>query len=265
VDATIENQGAQNMKIYAVTGAASGIGAAVKQQLVNEGHTVISIDIANADITADLASDEGREAAIGAVVAMASEGLNGLVACAGVGTHIENRALIPSVNYFGAIALIEGLRDLLACKTGAVVLISSNSAPMDTDANYVDALLAADETTARTLATEIQGQPAYSGSKQALTRWMRRNNAGYAAQGIRMNAIGPGYTRTAMTAAVEEDPLYGPAIKDFVATIPLQRPGQPEDIAQATSFLLGDNASFISGSMLFVDGGHDALFRPDKF
>ena len=111
----------------------------------------------------------------------------------------------------------------------------------------------------------MAGQAAYSGSKQALTRWMRRNNAGYAAQGVRLNAIGPGYTRTAMSAAVEQDPVYGPAIKEFVATIPLQRPGQPEDMAQAVSFLLGDAASFISGSMLFVDGGHDALFRPDSF
>jgi NAD(P)-dependent dehydrogenase (short-subunit alcohol dehydrogenase family) len=252
------------MKTYAVTGAASGIGAAVKQQLVNEGHAVISIDIADADVMANLGTEQGREAAIEAVVAMASDGLDGFVACAGVGTHIENRELIPSVNYFGAVALVEGLRDLLARKVGAVVLISSNSAPMDTDANYVDALLAGDEATARTLAAEIQGQPAYSGSKQALTRWMRRNNVDYAAKGIRMNAIGPGYTRTAMTAAVEDDPVYGPAIKEFVSTIPLQRPGQPEDIAQATSFLLGDNASFISGSMLFVDGGHDALFRPDS-
>ncbi|MFT6367880.1 MAG: NAD(P)-dependent dehydrogenase (short-subunit alcohol dehydrogenase family) [Bacteroidia bacterium] len=111
----------------------------------------------------------------------------------------------------------------------------------------------------------MQGQPAYSGSKQALTRWMRRNNGEYAAQGIRMNAVGPGYTRTAMSAAVEEDPLYGPAIKEFIATIPIKRPGQPEDIANAVSFLLSDAAGFISGSMLFVDGGHDALHRPDSF
>ena len=253
------------MKTYAVTGAASGIGAAIKQQLIDEGHTVIAIDIANADIVADLGSDEGRKAAVKSVSEVVPQGLDGFVACAGVGSHIENLALIPSVNYFGAVALVEGLRSLLATKKGAVVLISSNSAPMETDSNYVDALLADQESTARSLACEMQGQPAYSGSKQALTRWMRRNNANYAALGVRMNAIGPGYTRTAMSAAVEDDPIYGPAIKEFVATIPLQRPGQPEDIAQATSFLLGDNASFISGSMLFVDGGHDALFRPDSF
>ncbi len=55
------------MKTYAVTGAASGIGAAIKQQLISEGHAVISIDIANADIVADLGTEQGREAAIDAV------------------------------------------------------------------------------------------------------------------------------------------------------------------------------------------------------
>ncbi len=57
------------MKTYAVTGAASGIGAAIKQQLINEGHAVISIDIANADIVADLGTAQGRLAAIDAVAA----------------------------------------------------------------------------------------------------------------------------------------------------------------------------------------------------
>jgi NAD(P)-dependent dehydrogenase (short-subunit alcohol dehydrogenase family) len=253
------------MKTYALTGGSSGIGAAIKQQLSDEGHKVISIDIRDADIESDLSTSEGRSAAISAVSAAAANGLDGFIACAGVGSHIENLGLIPSVNYFGAVALVEGLRELLAANRGSVVLISSNSAPMETDAEYVDALLDGDETIAIERTGAMEGQTAYSGSKQALTRWMRRNNAAYAGQGIRMNAIGPGYTRTAMSAAVEDDPLYGPAIKEFIATIPLKRPGQPEDIAQAASFLLGDAASFISGSMLFVDGGHDALFRPDSF
>lgn len=253
------------MKTYAVTGGASGIGAAIKQHLVEEGHRVISIDIHNADIESDLSCAEGRRGAVEAITAATTDGLDGLIACAGVGSHIENLALIPSVNYFGAVALVEGLRDLLAQSAGSVVLISSNTAPAETDAEYVDALLDGNERAAKERTSVMKGQPAYSGSKQALTRWMRRNNADYAGQGIRMNAIGPGYTRTAMSAAVEQDPVYGPAIKEFVATIPLKRPGEPEDIAQTVSFLLSDAASFISGSMLFVDGGHDALFRPDNF
>ena len=129
------------MKTYALTGGASGIGAAIKQHLVDDGHKVISIDIRDADIESDLSTAEGRSAAIEAVSAAASDGLDGFVACAGVGSHIENLGLIPSVNFFGATDLVEGLRELLLKKAGSVVLISSNSAPMDTDAEYVDALL----------------------------------------------------------------------------------------------------------------------------
>lgn len=253
------------MKTYALTGGASGIGAAIKENLEKQGNKVINIDIKNADIEADLSTVEGRDSAIAAVLEIAGDKLDGFIGCAGVGTHIENLALIPSVNFFGAVQLLEGFREILAKNTGAVVLISSNSAPMETDPAYVDELLAGNETAARERTSQMTGQPAYSGSKQALTRWMRRNNGSYAAQGIRMNAVGPGYTRTAMSIAVEDDPQYGQAIKDFVATIPIKRPGQPDDIAQAVSFLLSDAAGFISGSMLFVDGGHDALFRPDDF
>jgi NAD(P)-dependent dehydrogenase (short-subunit alcohol dehydrogenase family) len=253
------------MKTYALTGGANGIGEAIKKNLQSEGHNVISIDIQNADVVCDLSTIEGRDAAVAAVIDKTSDGLDGFIACAGVGSHIENLSLIPSVNYFGAVDLLEGFKELLVKKTGSVVLISSNSAPAPTDAGYVEALLAGDEEKARERTSAMQGQPAYSGSKQALTRWMRRNNGEYAAKGIRMNAIGPGYTRTAMSAAVEQDPVYGPAIKEFVATIPIQRPGQPEDIANAVNFLLSDAAGFISGSMLFVDGGHDALHRPDSF
>jgi NAD(P)-dependent dehydrogenase (short-subunit alcohol dehydrogenase family) len=68
-----------------------------------------------------------------------------------------------------------------------------------------------------------------------------------------------------MTEQVENDPTYGPAIREFMASIPVGFPGSPEDQAAATCFLLSPQARFISGSVLFVDGGHDAMFRPDQF
>ena len=111
----------------------------------------------------------------------------------------------------------------------------------------------------------MESQSVYSGSKQALSRWMRRNTADYAAQGIRMNAIAPGYTKTPLSAAVEDDPRYGEAIRQFIDSIPMGRPGLPRDMADAASFLLGDRASFICGAVLFIDGGHDAMLRPDTF
>jgi len=253
------------MGTYVVTGGASGIGAAIKQQLQQDGHEVLVVDLQEADIVADLATAEGRGAAITAVREATRDGLAGLVACAGVGSHVPDRALITAVNYFGAVELVEGLRDELAANRASVLLISSNSAPMETNQDYVQALLSGDEAAASAIAQDMESQPVYSGSKQAVTVWMRRNAQPYAAQGIRMNAMGPGYTRTPLSAAVEDDPNYGDAIKQFIASIPVGRPGVPQDMADAASFLLSDKASFVCGAMLFVDGGHDAMLRPDNF
>ncbi len=252
------------MKTFVLTGGASGIGEGIKKQLISEGHKVISIDLHNADIESDLGNSTGRQAAIAKAIELTPAGIDGFIGCAGVGSNIVNVALIPSVNFFGAIDLLVGLRDLIVKVRGSVVLISSNSAPGETNPDYLEALLNHDEAAAVNIASSMQGHPAYSGSKLALARWMRRNNADYAKQGIRLNAVAPGYIRTAMTASVEADPDYGPAIKNFVNSIPMQRPGEPEDIAKSVSFLLSDAASFVSGSLLFVDGGHDAMHRPDS-
>lgn len=82
--------------------------------------------------------------------------------------------------------------------------------------------------------------------------------------GITINAVAPGYIETPMTQAVANDATYGEAIRQFVASIPAGRPGLPEDVANLVEFLLSDKASFVCGALLFVDGGHDAMFRPDQ-
>ena len=81
--------------------------------------------------------------------------------------------------------------------------------------------------------------------------------------GIRVNAIAPGYTATPMTAAAEADPVLGDAVRQFRRAIPVGRAGTGEDHARAVLFLLDPRASFICGSVLFVDGGTDAMQRPD--
>lgn len=252
------------MGIYAMTGGATGIGAAIKQRLREEGNQVIVVDIKDADIIADLSSRDGRQAAVMAVKEAATDGLDGLITCAGLGSNVPNRPLITQVNYFGTVELIEGLKDSLAAKRGAIVLISSNSAPMNKSPEFVELLLSGEEEKALSFSETIAAQEVYSGTKKAVARWMRRNVADYAAEGIRMNAVAPGYTQTPMTEQVENDPTYGPAIKEFMASIPVGFPGKPEDQAAATSFLLSREARFICGSVLFVDGGHDAVFRPDQ-
>lgn len=253
------------MATYVITGGASGIGAAIAAQLASEGHKTLSVDIKDADIVADLSTDDGRQGAIEAIRRATADGIKGLVTCAGLGSHVPDKALITRVNYFGSVELIEGLREHLASNNADVLLVSSNSAPMQTNPDFVQQLLSGDAQAACDTASDMQAQPVYSGTKQAVTIWMRRNAAAYAADGVRMNSIGPGYTRTPLSAAVEDDPTYGDAIKQFIDSIPVGRPGLPQDMADAASFLLGERAGFICGAMLFVDGGHDAMMRPDQF
>lgn len=254
------------MSIYAVTGSASGIGKAVLEQLTANGHEVISIDIRDADIVADLAKSEDCASVVHAILERAPHGLDGFIPCAGVGAENAKRELIPLVNYFATVKLVNGLLGALVRKRGAVVLISSNSAQMKAyDEDYIQALLNEDETEALCIVGQLDGQGAYGGAKQALTRWMRHNSAAVAAQGVRMNAIAPGYTETGMTKAGLADPALRESILQFVNSIPVGRAGLPEDQAHSVLFLLSDKASYIAGSVLFVDGGHDATFRPDRF
>jgi NAD(P)-dependent dehydrogenase (short-subunit alcohol dehydrogenase family) len=253
------------MGIYALTGGATGIGAAIKKRLIENNHIVISVDLKNADIDADLSTKSGRDLAIEKIRNAAPEGLDGLITCAGLGSHVPNPQLIASVNYYGTVELVRGVSDLVSSKQGRIILISSNSAPMCQAPDFVDALLETSEAASLQQLDSLNGMDAYSGSKQAVARWMRRHTAEYAKQGMTINAVAPGYTQTPMTEAVANDATYGEAIKQFVASIPVGRPGLPEDMADAVEFLLSDKARFICGSVLFVDGGHDAMLRPDKF
>ncbi|MFM7272799.1 MAG: SDR family oxidoreductase [Gammaproteobacteria bacterium] len=254
------------MGVYAMTGGATGIGAAIRKRLSDAGHTVVVVDLKDADVIANLGMPEGRAAAIAGIRAAAPAGLDGFIPCAGVASHVPDRALIASVNYFGTVELLEGLKDLLVARRGTVVLVSSNSAPMNVSEELVEACLANDEARTRGIAAATShGQLVYGGSKRAVARWMRRNARAWAQLGVRMNAIAPGYTQTPMTEAVEKDPNFGPAIREFLASIPVGRPGQPEDMADAVDFLLSPKASFVCGTVLFVDGGHDAMMRPDAF
>src|SRR5262249_32247571 len=117
-----------DMATYAVTGSGSGIGAAVCRRLASGGGRVIGVDLRGADVEADLGSAEGRRTAVAGVLRLAGSALDGLVACAGLGPHVTDRAAIVGVNYFGAVATLEGLHDALVAGRGAAVAVSSNSA-----------------------------------------------------------------------------------------------------------------------------------------
>jgi len=254
------------MRTHVVTGSGSGIGAALRRRLESAGDRVIGVDLRDAEVEADLGSDEGRGAAVAAVLAASAHRLDGVVACAGLGPHVADAAAIVSVNYFGAVAVLEGLRPALAATRGAAVAVSSNSATIpNSDNAIVAACLAGDETLARRLAGDPAGQPVYGGSKLALARWVRRTaiTPAWVGAGVRLNAIAPGAVHTPLLQGGLDHPVLGDAIRSF--PIPTGGFGTAEQIAAAITFLIGPDASFCCGSVVFVDGGTDALLRPERF
>ncbi len=254
------------MGTYAITGGATGIGAALKEQLRERGEKVIVVDIQQADIQADLSTPQGRQAAIAGIRAVAPDGLDGFIPCAGLGAHVSPSSLVIKVNYFGVTAVTEGVKDLVAKKKGTIVIISSNSAPMPaSNQEMVEAMLALDEPKAGEIADQFDGTTAYISSKRAITQWMRRNAPAYVKEGVRLNAVAPGITETPLTDAAFEAPDVADAMRDFANSVPVGYIGKPAQIANAIRFLSSPEADFICGSILFVDGGHDAMLRPDDF
>lgn len=254
------------MRTFAMTGGATGIGAELKRQLQEAGDKVISVDIKEGDIIADLSTAQGRQAAIDGVHELAPGGLDGFIPCAGLPPVAKPLSLIARVNYFAVVATVEGLRDLLVKKKGSVLLVSSNSAPMVPASDpFVELCLSGDEDAACADIDARDGHTAYAGSKRAVTVWMRRNVVDYAAQGIRLNAVAPGITMTPLTEQVYADEEFGQAMKDFGETVPLGGTAEPRQIASVMRFMLGAEADFVCGSVFFVDGGSDAMMRSEDF
>ncbi|MCP5058924.1 MAG: SDR family oxidoreductase [bacterium] len=259
------------MKTIAITGAASGIGAALSKRLMGEGQRVIGVDVQQADIVADLATPSGRSDAIAQIQERSDGVLDGLVPCAGLsGLPGRPGSLLTSLNYFGTIDLLVGLRgNLAAAPAPAAVVISSNSTttvpPGMVSSELIEACLSGDEEAARKVGDEVGSIGAYPATKTALAHWVRRNapTPEWIGQGINLNAIAPGKTATAMIAEGRADPVIGPHMDAF--PLPIGRDGQPEEIAGLLAFLLGPEARFFVGSVVFCDGGTDALTRPDDW
>ena len=250
------------MRTAVVTGSASGIGAATRQRLEADGWSVIGVDLQGQEVTADLSTSEGRQAMVADVAERAGGSLDGVVACAGVGPHLPS-PLIASVNYFGAVATLDGLFPLLreGGSSSAVVLSSNSVGMMDPNDDLQAAFADGAEEESLALVADIEGPFVYADTKRGLARWVRRNVTEWGEAGVRINAIAPGNTETPMLDATRDHEVYG-AFADAIP-IPVGHTGQPGDIAALIAFLLSGEARFISGSLIFIDGGTDATMRPD--
>lgn len=249
-----------------VSGSASGIGAAVRQRLERDGTRVIGVDLRDAEVIADLATPSGRKAAVEGALDACGGVLDRAVLCAGVGSHVDDTSLIASVNYFGCVELLDGLLPALARgRAPAAVAMCSNSAQMAplADHPYVQALLEGDEARARALAAEANGFVAYAGSKHALGRAVRRRAVAWGEAGVRLNAAAPGPVRTPLLEGSAAHPVFGPGLASL--KVPLGRFAEPSEIAALVAFMLGPEAAYMHGSIVYMDGGNDAQARPDRF
>lgn len=223
----------------------------------------MGIDKDEADVVADLATPEGRRRAVSEASERSAGALAGIVTCAGLaGSPGRAGSLVAAVNYFGSVDVLEGLRPLLA-QGGAAVAISSNSTTVQPaiPADLVEACLDNNEARSAEIADARGSLVAYPASKLALAHWVRRNatRRNWAGSGLRLNAIAPGMIDTPMVAGMRADAETAPLLD--MLPIPAGRPGRPEEIAALVEFLLGPDAGFFCGSVVFCDGGSDALLR----
>jgi len=215
----------------ALTGAASGIGAATAARLNAAGHRVITVDLHDADVVCDLATEAGRRLAIEKVTELAGDALAGLVTCAGVDTSRNlPGSRVVSINYFGTVALLDGLRPALARRgDAAVVCVGSSSATVipDLPVELLQLCLAGDESRAGELADATGPALAYGASKAAVALYVRHSavKPEWIGAGIRMNAVAPGFIETPLLGKPRDASQSDPVLETFLEATPAAASG----------------------------------------
>jgi 2-hydroxycyclohexanecarboxyl-CoA dehydrogenase len=231
------------VKTALVTGGASGIGRSIADRLRADGNHVASIDITESDTDFSYVADVTDRAAIDTALDAVRSALGPitiLVNAAGMTSfrRFTNLTLaewskVVDVNLNGVFHVTQAaLPDMLEAGWGRIVNISSSST--HSGSPY---------------------QSAYVAAKSAVNGLTKSLALEYGPSGITVNVVPPGSIDTPMLRAAEEKGLLGGSIDDIAARIPVRRIGTPEDIAAACSFLVSDEAGYITGQIVGVNGG----------
>lgn len=251
-------------RIAVVTGASSGLGQATCDALEADGDRVIRVDLANCDVDADLASAEGRAAAVRQITELAPDGIDSVITWAGGGGASVD---LLCVNYFGTVDIVEGLHPLLSRSSAPrVVLTSSRMSVEQADEALVNLLLQHDENAIRaSYGDEATPLAYYIAAKVAVARWMRRTSIlpRWNDAGIHINAIAPGFIETPRTRQGMQDPAAAAWMIEAHPQAENVR-SQPPEIAALVRFLAAPENSLLIGQCIFADRGTEAILRGDK-